>query len=303
MDNFGTILETNFPELGVPKRGKVRDIYGLGEDLLMVATDRISAFDVPLPTAIPGKGKTLTRLTVFWLGYLRDIVRNHFISSNLEDFPQSCKKYSSFLEGRSLLVKKLKPLPIEAIVRGYLSGSGWKEYQKNQSVCGIKLPVGLRESEKLPEVIFTPSTKAEPEAHDTNLSFEEYTKILENRLGNNFGKHIAFLVRSISIALYNKAAAHALSRGIIIADTKFEFAVSEDDNLVLIDEAFTPDSSRFWPRDKYEPGKTQESYDKQFVRDYLEGIGWNKQSPAPKLPPEIVEKTQEKYKQILKLIV
>lgn len=302
VSNIGSIEETTFSELGTPKRGKVRDIYDLGgSELLMVATDRISAFDVVLPNIIPDKGKILTALTVFWLGYLRDIVRNHLITSNFEDFPEICQKYP-VLDGRSLLVKKLKPLPVEAIVRGYLSGSAWKEYQKDQSVCGIKLPSGLRESEKLPEVIFTSSTKAEPGAHDINLSFEEYTNLLEDRLGI-FGKRVAFLVRSISIALYNKAIMYALSQGIIIADTKFEFAMNENDNIVLIDEVLTPDSSRFWPKDKYEPGRPQESFDKQFVRDYLESTGWNKKSPAPKLPDEIVDQTQKKYEEILKIIV
>lgn len=303
MSNLEAILETNFLELSVPKRGKVRDIYEFNEELLMVATDRISAFDVNIPTAIPGKGKILTRLTVFWLGYLRDIIRNHLITSQVEDFPEPCKKYSSFLRGRSLLVKKLKPLPIEAIVRGYLSGSGWKEYRKNQSVCGIKLPARLKESDKLPEVIFTPSTKAETGEHDANLSFEKYVNILEKRLNPNLGKHIAFLLRTKSVELYNKAAAYALSRGIIIPDTKFEFAVDENDNLVLIDEVLTPDSSRFWSKDEYEPGRPQKSFDKQFVRDYLESIDWDKKPPAPKLPNEIVEQTQKKYGEILKLIV
>lgn len=303
MNTIGTIQKTNFPELGQLFRGKVRDVYDLGNgELLMVATDRVSAFDVVLPTAIPGKGKILTMLTVFWLGYLRDIVRNHLITSDFEHFPEICRKHRA-LEGRSLLVKKLKPLPLEFIVRGYLAGSGWKEYEKNQSVCGIKLPAGLRESEKLPEVLFTPSTKAESGEHDINLSFDEYSKILENRLGYNFGKHIAFVVRSISIALYNKAMKYAEEKNIIIADTKFEFAVNENYNLVLIDEVLTPDSSRFWPKDKYEPGRAQDSFDKQFVRDYLENIGWNKKSPAPELPSEIVKKTEKKYGEILKLIV
>ncbi len=302
MNNIGVIQETHFPELGAQLRGKVRDIYNIGNELLMVTTDRISAFDVVLPTTIPGKGKVLTELTIFWLGYLRDIVRNHLITSDFEQFPEICQKYR-LLKGRSLLVKKLKPLPIEAVVRGYLSGSAWKEYQKNESVCGMQLPPGLKESDKLPEILFTPSTKAEFGAHDANLSFEEYTKILQKSVGMNFGKHIAFLVRSVSIALYNKATAHALSRGIIIADTKFEFAVDENNNLVLIDEVLTPDSSRFWPKDKYAPGRSQESFDKQFVRNYLESIGWDKKSQAPELPPEIVGKTQEKYEEILKLIV
>lgn len=303
MKTIGVVAETNF-ELGILSRGKVRDNYNLNDGkLLMVATDRISAFDVVLPTAIPGKGKVLTALTVFWLGYLRDIIKNHLITSQVEDFPESCKKYSSFLQGRSLLVRKLKPLPVEFIARGYLSGSGWKEYQKNQSVCGIKLPARLKESDKLPEVIFTPSTKAEAGEHDTNLSFEKYVEILEKRLSPNLGKHIAFLLRTKSVELYNKATEYALSRGIIIADTKFEFAVDENDNPVLIDEVLTPDSSRFWPKDKYEPGRPQESFDKQLVRDYLESIGWDKKPPAPKLPDEIVEQTQKKYGEILKLIV
>lgn len=303
MKTIGVVAETNF-ELGILSRGKVRDNYNLNDGkLLMVATDRISAFDVVLPTAIPGKGKVLTTLTVFWLGYLRDIIKNHLITSQVEDFPEPCKKYSSFLQGRSLLVRKLKPLPVEFIARRYLSGSGWKEYQKNQSVCGIKLPARLKESDKLPEVIFTPSTKAEAGEHDTNLSFEKYVEILEKRLNPNLGKHIAFLLRTKSVELYNKAVEYALSRGIIIADTKFEFAVDENDNPVLIDEVLTPDSSRFWPKDKYEPDRPQESFDKQLVRDYLESIGWDKKPPAPKLPDEIVEQTQKKYGEILKLIV
>lgn len=300
---IGTIEETNFLELGQPIRGKVRDIYDVGnKELLMVATDRISAFDVVLPTSIPGKGKVLTMLTVFWLGYLKDIVRNHLITSDFEQLPKICQKYS-MLKGRSLLVKKLKPLPIEFIVRGYLSGSGWKEYQKNQSVCGIKLPAGLKESDKLPEVIFTPSTKAEIGEHDANLSFEEYVKVLQKSLGSDFGKDIAFLLRTKSAQLYIKAAAYALTRGIIIADTKFEFAVDDNYNVVLIDEVFTPDSSRFWPKDKYAPGKPQESFDKQSVRDYLESIGWDKKPPAPELPDYIVKETQKKYAEILKFIV
>ena len=302
MSMIEAILETNFPGLGIPTRGKVRDLYDFGKELLMVTTDRISAFDVVLPTPIPGKGKILTMLTIFWLGYLRDIVRNHLITSDFEHFPESCKKYS-MLEGRSLLVKKGKPLPIEFIVRGYLSGYSWAEYREKQSVCNIKLPGGLKESEKLPEVIFTPSTKAEAGEHDANLSFEEYVKVFQDRLGENFGKHIAFLARTKSVELYMKATEYALSRGIIIADTKFEFAVDENDNLVLIDEVITPDSSRFWPKDKYEPGRPQESFYKQFVRDYLESIGWDKKPPAPKLPQEIVRKTREKYEEILKLIV
>lgn len=304
MNTIGVVEETNFTELGAPLRGKVRDNYDLKNgEIVTVATDRISAFDIILPAAIPGKGKVLTTLTIFWLGYLKGIVRNHLITSNIKDFPESCKKYSAFLEGRSLLVRKFKPLPVELIVRRYLSGSAWKEYQKKHSVCGIKLPAGLKESDKLPEVIFTPSTKAETGEHDVNLSFEEYVEILQKRLNPNFGKHIAFLLRTKSVELYNKAAAYALSKNIVIADTKFEFAVDENDNLVLIDEVLTPDSSRFWPKDKYEPGRPQESLDKQFVRNYLESVGWDKKPPAPKLPDEIVEQTQKKYEEILRLIV
>jgi len=302
MSQIGTIRETNFP-IGKLSRGKVRDNYDLGNGkLLIAATDRISAFDVVLPTAISGKGKILTALTVFWLKYLNDIVQNHLITSDFDDFPEVCRKYS-VLEGRSVLVKKLKPLPMEFIVRGYISGSARKEYQENQSVCGIKLPPNLKESDKLPEVIFTPSTKAEAGEYDTNLSFEEYTQVLQNRLGENFGKYIAFLLRTKSVQLYIKAAEYAMRRRIIIADTKFEFAVDENYNLVLIDEVLTPDSSRFWPADEYEPGRAQKSFDKQSVRDYLESIGWDKKPPAPELPPEIVEETQKKYGEILKLIV
>ena len=302
MNLIGTIRETNF-DIGKLSRGKVRDNYDPGNgEILIVVTDRISAFDVILPNAIPGKGKILTALTVFWLRYLKDIVQNHLITADFEDFPKLCRKYS-VLEGRSVLVKKLKPLPMEFIVRGYISGSARKEYQENQSVCGIKLPPNLKESDKLPEVIFTPSTKAEAGEHDTNLSFEEYTQVLRNRLGENFGKYIAFLLRTKSVQLYIKAAEYAMRRRIIIADTKFEFAVDENYNLVLIDEVLTPDSSRFWPADEYEPGRAQKSFDKQSVRDYLESIGWDKKPPAPELPPEIVEETQKKYGEMLKLIV
>lgn len=305
--NVEEIWETNFPldEIKLT-RGKVRDNYDLGDGtMLMVATDRISAFDEILPTAIPGKGKVLTAMTTFWLNYLGDIVKNHLIASDFGYFPEKCRKYRVFLDGRSLLVRKLNPLPIEAIVRGYLSGSAWKEYQKNQSVCGIKLPAGLKESDKLPEILFTPSTKAEMGQHDVSLSFEEHSKILEKRLGSDLGKHIASLIRGKSIALYHKAAAYALKRGIIIADTKFEFAVDENNSqyLVLIDEVLTPDSSRFWPKDKYEPGRPQESFDKQYIRDYLESIGWNKKPPAPKLPYEIMLRTKAKYEEISRLLL
>ncbi|MEK7157814.1 MAG: phosphoribosylaminoimidazolesuccinocarboxamide synthase [Patescibacteria group bacterium] len=295
------IRETNFNFAKKVKVGKVRDIYELEDGkLLIIATDRISAFDVILEDIIPHKGIILTKLTLFWLELLKGIVPNHLITGNFKDFPKEVQHL--VIKDRAMIVKRLKPLPVEMIVRGYLSGSGWKEYQKNQSVCGIKLPAGLKESDKLPEVIFTPSTKAESGAHDVNLSFEEYTKILERSLGPNFGKYLASLIRIKSVELYNKAAAYALSRGIIIADTKLEFAVDENYKLIIIDEMFTPDSSRFWSIDKYEPGKSQDSLDKQFVRDYLERVGWDKKPPAPKLPQDVINDTQRRYFDILNIL-
>ena len=284
------VYETNFPDLKLWHRGKVRDIYEFDEYLLIVATDRISAFDVVMPTPIPDKGVVLTQMSLFWFEKLRDLVENHLVTAKVEDFPPECKPYQQELEGRSMLVRKTKPLPIECIVRGYLAGSGLKEYRKSGTVCGIKLPPGLREADKLPEPIFTPSTKAQ-EGHDVNISFEECVRIV--------GKEIAEKVRDLSLAIYKEAARYAEEKGIIIADTKFEFGL-EDGRLLLIDEVLTPDSSRFWPLEDYVPGQPQKSFDKQFLRDWLESIGWDKKPPAPELPPEIVEKTRARYFEALK---
>jgi len=278
------IAQTDFAGLKLLKRGKVRDIYEVGDRLLIVATDRLSAFDVILPTPIPDKGRVLTQISLFWFDKLASIVPNHLISA--KGFSGELAPYASALEGRSMLVRRTEPVPIECVVRGYISGSGWKDYQKTGSVCGIALPKGLRESDRLPEPIFTPSTKAET-GHDENISFGETVA----RIGDPLAKKL----RDISLKIYSRAVEHAAARGIIIADTKFEFGLVGDE-LIWIDEALTPDSSRFWPADLYAPGKTQPSFDKQFVRDYLERISWNKQPPAPGLPPGVVAGTREKYR-------
>ena len=275
------------------KRGKVREIYNVNDNYLMVATDRISCFDVVLPTAIGLKGEMLTTLSVFWFDFIKDIVPNHLISANVDEFPEQLQKHKDVLRGRSMLVKKAKPLPVECIVRGYLSGSGWKEYQKTQSICGVKLPEGLKESDKLPEPIFTPSTKAEIGDHDENVS-EEYVQ-------NLIGKELTQKLKEISLDVYKKASEYAETKGIIIADTKFEFG-DIDGELAIIDEVLTPDSSRFWPKDSYTPGQAQASFDKQYVRDYLETLDWDKTAPGPELPQEIVEKTTQKYLQALKIL-
>jgi phosphoribosylaminoimidazole-succinocarboxamide synthase len=279
------LLNTDFKDLKLFRKGKVRDVYDLGDRLLIVSSDRISCFDVVLPCGIPYKGEVLTAISRFWFGFTKDIIPNHFITSDFNKYPKEFEKYESDLNGRSMLVVKSKPLPVECIVRGYLSGSGWKEYQKSGSVCGIKLPQGLRESDKLPEIIFTPSTKADS-GHDQNVN-REYVEDL-------IGKKTAGDIARVSIAIYKKASEYALSKGIIIADTKFEFGV-QNDKVILIDEVLTPDSSRFWPADEYAPGRPQASFDKQFVRDYLESLDWNKTPPAPGLPEEIISKTTEKY--------
>jgi len=279
------VKQTNFPDLKLLKRGKVRDIYDLGDYLLIVSTDRISAFDVVMDDPIPGKGKILNQMSVFWFEMLSDLVKNHLVSSDPKEYPKQCSPYRDELEGRSMLVKKAEPLKVECIVRGYLAGSGWKEYKKTGRICGISLPKGLREADRLSEPIFTPSTKAE-EGHDENISFEEAKRIL--------GDEIAEKVREISIKIYEFGRRFAEERGIIIADTKFEFGLI-DGELILIDEVLTPDSSRFWPLEDYEPGRPQKSFDKQFLRDYLESIGWSKKPPPPKLPKEIIEKTRERY--------
>jgi phosphoribosylaminoimidazole-succinocarboxamide synthase len=285
------VSQTNFRTLKLHGRGKVRDIYELqGDLLLIVATDRLSAFDVVLPTPIPDKGRVLTQISVFWFNYLNDIVKNHLIAS--KHFPTILEPFDSEIRGRAMLVRKTEPVPIECVVRGYISGSGWKEYHKSGSVCGIRLPAGLRESDRLPEPIFTPSTKATT-GHDENISFDEVV----SRIGRSLAEHL----REVSLKLYRLAAEHASARGIIIADTKFEFGLLNGE-LVWIDEALTPDSSRFWPTDQYSPGQAQPSFDKQYVRDYLERIGWNKQPPAPALPPEVVAGTQQKYREAYQLI-
>lgn len=287
------VTRTEFPELPAPKRGKVRDIYDLGDKLLIVATDRISAFDVVLPNGIPQKGRVLNQVSRYWFGKTSDIVPNHLVSTEIEDYPEVLWKRRDILEGRSMMVKKARPLPVECIVRGYLSGSGWKEYQKSRSVCAIPLPPGLVESSKLEEPIFTPSTKAEEGQHDENITFEKTVEIL--------GRDLAERVGEISIALYSRARDIAEGKGIIIADTKFEFGIDKDrGELILIDELLTPDSSRFWPEDEYEPGRPQRSFDKQFVRDYLTSIGWNQKPPAPSLPPDVIEKTTDKYVEALR---
>jgi phosphoribosylaminoimidazole-succinocarboxamide synthase len=284
------VLTTDFKDLKLFRRGKVRDVYDLGDKLLIVSTDRISCFDVVLPCGIPYKGKVLTKLSCFWFEFLKDVIPNHFISADINDYPQQVKKYAEYLEGRSMLVKKTIPLPVECVVRGYLSGSGWKEYQKSSAVCGIKLPVGLTESAQLPAVIFTPSTKEE-KGHDQNVS-QDYVE-------NQLGKEKTGILQDKSIAIYKKARDYARGRGVIIADTKFEFGVFED-KIILIDEVLTPDSSRFWPKDEYAPGRSQPSFDKQFVRDYLESLDWDKSPPAPGLPQDIIEKTSKKYLQAYK---
>jgi len=280
------VAQTNFSALKLHGRGKVRDIYELqGDLLLIVATDRVSAFDVVLPTPIPDKGRVLTQISVFWFNYLNDIVKNHLIAS--KHFPTVLDPFDSEIRGRAMLVRKTEPVPIECVVRGYVSGSGWKEYQKLGSICGIRLPVGLAESDRLPQPIFTPSSKATI-GHDENISFDEVV--------SRIGGPLAERLREVSLKLYRLAAEHAAARGIIIADTKFEFGLLNGE-LVWIDEALTPDSSRFWPADQYLPGQAQPSFDKQYVRDYLEGMGWNKQPPAPALPPEVVAGTQQKYRE------
>ena len=280
------IKETNFEDLTLKQRGKVRDIYDLGDALLMVASDRVSAFDVILPNPMPGKGKVLTQISLFWFEIMASLIDNHIISSNVDEYPDACRPYAELLRDRSMLVKKAQPLPIECVVRGYISGSGWKDYQNSGKVCGIALPAGLQESDRLPETLFTPSTKADLGEHDENIDFEgAVTKL---------GRPLAEKVRDLSLAIYAKGAALALEKGIIIADTKFEFGLV-DDELILIDEVLTPDSSRFWPRDDYRPGGAQKSYDKQFLRDYLLTLDWDKTAPGPNLPEDVIAKTMEKY--------
>ncbi len=280
------VIKTDFPGLKIFKRGKVRDVYDLGDTLLMVATDRISAFDVVIPDPIPDKGNILTQISLFWFDLMKPLLKNHIISSKTDDYPEDCKKYADILEGRSMLVKKTNPLPVECVVRGYISGSGWKSYQESGRICGIKLPEGLKESEKLAETIFTPSTKEEVGTHDVNIDFDETVNLL--------GKDIAEKVKSLSYKIYKKGAEIAEEKGIIIADTKFEFGLIEDE-IILIDEVLTPDSSRFWPKETYRPGGSQESFDKQYLRDYLLSINWDQKPPAPPLPEEVIKNTRNKY--------
>lgn len=274
------------------KQGKVRDLYDLGDRLLIVATDRISAFDVILPDGIPNKGKVLTQISTFWFNRLQHIVANHILTTDVREFPEPFRSAPEIFGGRSMLVKKTTPLPVECIVRGYISGSGWNEYRKSQSICGIPLPAGLRESDRLPAPIFTPSTKAEQGVHDENISFEEVVKIL--------GQPLASRIRELTLKLYTEGAGYAAGQGIIIADTKFEFGTDERGSVVWIDEAMTPDSSRFWPMDLYIPGGAQPSYDKQYVRDYLLSLNWDKKPPAPPLPGDVIATTSSKYAEALR---
>ncbi len=284
------VRETHFPNLKLLNRGKVRDIYEVGDNLLIVTTDRMSAFDVVMDDPIPDKGKILTKISLFWFEKTSSIIDNHVITADPDKYPESCKPYKEYLLDRSMLVHKAKPLPVECIVRGYLSGSGWLEYQDQGSISGIPLPEGLKESSQLPEPIFTPSTKAEAGIHDENISFEDAVHIV--------GEDIARQMRGISLKIYQYGRDLASKNGIIIADTKFEFGFV-DNSLILIDEILTPDSSRFWPMDEYKPGRVQKSFDKQFLRDYLNSLDWLKKPPPPKLPPEIIQITRDKYLEAL----
>jgi len=293
MNSIG-IMNTNFEGLSLVSRGKVRDIYDLDPHLMIVATDRISAFDHIMPNPIPGKGEVLTRMSAFWFSKMGDIIPNHVVTTDTDQYPPSCAPYRETLRGRSMLVKKAKPLPVECIVRGYLSGSGWKDYSQGKPVSGIRLPAGLRESSRLPQTLFTPSTKATDGEHDLPIDREQMAKMI--------GADVTDRIIRTSIAIYERAVGIAAEAGIIIADTKMEFGLLDGD-LILIDELLTPDSSRFWPRDDYEEGRPQKSYDKQFLRDYLLSIRWTQKPPAPELPAEIIEKTEEKYKEALNRLV
>jgi phosphoribosylaminoimidazole-succinocarboxamide synthase len=286
------VTKTDFPDLKLVKRGKVRDIYDLGDYFLLIATDRISAFDVVLPNGIPEKGRVLTQISAYWFKHMEDIIQNHIQSADALTYPGSLQHYAEILEGRSMLVKKAAPLPIECVVRGYLSGSGWKSYQKDRTICGIRLPEGFIESSRLPEPIFTPSTKEE-EGHDINISLRDVENIV--------GKELSEKLRDVSLRIYSRARDIAETKGIIIADTKFEFGLYQGE-LMLIDELLTPDSSRFWSAREYAPGKGQDSYDKQIVRDYLLTLDWDKTYPGPELPEAIVKKASERYTDILKII-
>jgi phosphoribosylaminoimidazole-succinocarboxamide synthase len=289
-----SVLKTDFRTLTMAGRGKVRDIYDLDQYLLIVATDRISAFDVVMPDPIPGKGEILTRMSAFWFEQTLDIIGNHLVTTDPDAFPESCSPYRDRLRGRSMLVKKAKPLPVECIVRGYLSGSGWKDYRRTGMVSGIRLPEGLRESDRLPRPIFTPSTKAPVGEHDETIAQNDVERLI--------GAELAANVMDISLKLYDRAFSIAETAGIIIADTKMEFGLINGE-LILIDELLTPDSSRFWPKDDYEPGRAQKSYDKQFLRDYLLSISWDQKPPAPALPADIISKTKEKYEEALERLI
>ena len=286
------LLQTDLEGLTFHRRGKVRDVYEIGADLLIVATDRISAFDYVLGSGIPDKGKVLTQLSGFWFERMGDLVPHHLISMEVDDFPAAARAHADQLRGRTMLVRRTEPIPIECVARGYLSGSGWKEYQQSGCVCGVELPRGLRESDRLPEPIFTPATKADT-GHDINIS--------EGEAGRLIGEDLIAKLKALTLEIYSRGVRHAESKGIIIADTKFEFGLVND-QIVLIDEVLTPDSSRFWPRDQYEPGHGQPSFDKQFVRDYLEEIKWNKQPPVPSLPDEVIQRTRDKYVEAFRVL-
>jgi len=285
------VQKTDFPGLTLLKRGKVRDIYDLGDTLIIVATDRISAFDVIMPDPVPEKGCILTRISEFWFDMMASMIPNHLLTTKIDEYPVSCRPYADILEGRSMLVRKARPLPVECVVRGYIAGSGWKEYLETGSVCGIPLPEGLVEADRLPTPIFTPSTKSEVGDHDINISYEE--------LKGMVGEELSQRLKEISLAIYQKGMEYADLKGIIIADTKFEFGIVNDE-LILIDEVLTPDSSRFWPKESYRPGGPQNSFDKQYLRDYLVSIGWDMRPPAPELPKEVIENTRKKYLEALK---
>jgi phosphoribosylaminoimidazole-succinocarboxamide synthase len=286
-----TIYDTDFPDLTLFKRGKVRDVYELQDKLLIVATDRVSAFDVIMADPIPGKGRILTEISISWFQAMEEVIPNHLISTRVEDYPPPCDRYAAELQGRSMLVQRTDPVPIECVARGYLAGSGWQEYQEGGKICGIKLPVGLVEASKLPEPIFTPATKEEAGDHDINISFDEMVK--------RIGKDLSERLREITLTIYERARRMAEAKGIIIADTKLEFGLL-DGKVILIDELLTPDSSRFWPADEYKPGGAQHAFDKQFLRDYLLTLDWDKSPPPPPLPADIVAKTRERYKEALR---
>jgi phosphoribosylaminoimidazole-succinocarboxamide synthase len=287
------ILNTEFKDLKLMSRGKVRDMYDCGDTLLIVATDRISAFDVVLPDGIPCKGAVLSQMSAYWFAALSDVIDNHLLSADTAAFPSQCRAHAQTLQGRAMLVKKAKPLPVECVVRGYLAGSGWTEYQRSGSICGIPIPKGLQESSRLEEPLFTPTTKAEQGTHDENITMEKVEDLI--------GRDLARRVKEVSLRLYAKGSEMARRKGIIICDTKFEFGLFNG-NLILIDEVLTPDSSRFWPEDEYQPGRPQRSFDKQFVRDYLLTLAWDKKPPAPRLPDAIVEKTSERYQEAYRRI-